>query len=146
MAGANPSGGASRPSLRQAPRPVAGRSHLRVVGDAERLAKPRWRSIATLLVVSTLIVMGTLGILAALHALQVEVQVQIDSTRSEIVELETQLNRSLTSLAEIDSPQGLAEAAQAQGLVEPADLVMLPQAPEGMLDPPIGADPFAGAG
>ena len=89
-----------------------------------------------------LIIFTTLFVLAAVHAVLVQGQAQIDAINAQNVVLETTVTKARASLAAADSPEGLAAQAAAAGLVESGSLVMLMPVADGALATPTGADPF----
>ena len=81
--------------------------------------------------------------LAGLHAVVVQTQAELDAVNAEIVELEEARDDAIAERAWFDSPEGLAEAASAAGLVPAPEVVMLAHVAPGRLDPPGAPDPFA---
>ncbi len=118
---------------------------LRVVGHEGQSTGPRFRTVALFGSLFIIIVFVTLLVVAVLHALHVQTQVEIDSVRATNAELESRLTRRLAERAELDAPVGVLDAAAGGGLVEASDLVMLSVVPEGLLAPPAGGDPFSGS-
>ncbi len=124
--------GPARP-LKAAPR----RAPLQVVRPDTRI-----RTVGAIGSTVVLIGFATLFILAAVHAMLVQGQAQIDAINSENAVLEAEVTRAIAALATADSPEGLASQAAAAGLVESASLVMLPPVSEGALPSPATPDPF----
>lgn len=127
------------PRTRGAQQTQTRRPDLRVVRANERV-----RAVGTLGTIAVAMFMVVLLVLAGLHAVLVQTQAQLDSLNAEISHLEVQRNEGIAKLAWHDSPDGLAEAAVAAGLVHATDLRVLGPVTEGRLSPPVGADPFGG--
>ena len=127
-----PSAPGPRP-LKAAPR----RAPLQVVRPDTRI-----RTVGAIGTTVLLVGFATLFVLAAVHAMLVQGQAQIDAINAENVVLEIKVTRAVASLAAADSPEGLATQAAAAGLVESASLVMLAPVPDGALAAPIWVDPF----
>jgi len=144
MATARASRAASRPAPSRASRTAPARPQLRVVSDKESAGDPRLATVKLLMWATSVILILTFSAVVALHALHVQVQVEIDAVRAENAELETELIRHLAELTEHDSPEGLVDAAIAQGLVEASDVVMLSPPVDSMLAGPTAVDPFSG--
>ena len=128
---------------RQNPRPLKAaprRAPLQVVRPDTRI-----RTVGA--IGSSILLIGfiTLFILAAVHAMLVQGQAQIDAISTENAVLEAEVMRAVAALAAADSPEGLAVQAAQAGLVESGSLLMLAPLSEGALAAPTGADPF-GAG
>ncbi len=120
--------------LRAAPR----RAPLQVVRPDTRI-----RTVGAIGSSVLLIGFATLFVLAAVHAMLVQGQAQIDTINAENAVLETELTKAVAALAAADSPEGLAMQAEAAGLVESASLVMLAPVVDGALAAPTQEDPFA---
>ncbi|MBT5139632.1 MAG: hypothetical protein HOH36_12820 [Acidimicrobiaceae bacterium] len=127
-----PSTPGARP-LKAAPR----RAPLQVVRPDTRI-----RTAGAIGTTVLLIIFTTLFVLAAVHAVLVQGQAQIDAINAQNVVLETTVTKARASLAAADSPEGLAAQAAAAGLVESGSLVMLMPVADGALATPTGADPF----
>jgi|DEB0MinimDraft_10_1074344.scaffolds.fasta_scaffold00077_32 hypothetical protein len=84
---------------------------------------------------------GLLGI-AALHAVLVQTQAEIDAQRSENAVLQEQVDQSVVTLAWIDSPEGLETWARDHGLVVAEETRPLAPVNEGALPAPASANPF----
>jgi len=121
-------------SLKAAPR----RAPLQVVRPDTRI-----RTAGAIGTIVLLIIFATLFVLAAVHAVLVQGQAQIDAINAQNVVLETTVTRARASLAAADSPEGLATQAATAGLVESGSLVMLMPVPDGALATPTWVDPFA---
>lgn len=119
--------------LRAAPR----RAPLQIVRPDTRI-----RTVGAIGSTVLLIGFATLFVLAAVHAMLVQGQAQIDAINGNNAVLEAEVTRAIASLAAADSPEGLATQAAVAGLVESASLVMLPPVAEGALAAPSHADPF----
>ncbi len=122
-----------------APAPAAPRPqpHLRVA----RAPAASRRSIGGL---GTLAAVGLFVVclaLAALHAVLVENQASLDDLIEHNQLRFERIDQLQAEIAYLDSPEGLAEQAQAAGLVPAADLAVLtPIGPDRL--PPPGVDPF----
>lgn len=144
MATARASRAASRPAPSRAAQPAPPRPQLRVVSADERSGSSSLATVKLLVWATSVILILTFSAVVALHALHVQVQVEIDGIRAENAELEAELIRHLAELTKHDSPEGLVEAALEQGLVEAIDVVMLSPLSDSMLPGPASGDPFAG--
>lgn len=129
---------ATRPALAAVPSPrsgTAGRA-LRAV-DAEprtrpdlRVVPPR-RATGPIVAVSLLLVFGVLLATAALNTVLVSGQRDLDRIEAQIREGE-QRNQALTlQVAELESPERIVAAAEAQGMVEPDEVIWLARRPDG---------------
>ena len=144
MAAARPALSPRVASSAPAPRPLKAaprRAPLQVVRPDTRI-----RTVGAIGSTLLLVVFVTLFVLAAIHAMLVQGQAQIDAINAENVVLESKVTRAVASLAAADSPEGLATQAAAAGLVESASLVMLAPVPDGALAAPILVDPFGAGG
>lgn len=130
---------ATRPHPRPA-KPTPRRAPLQIVRPDTRI-----RTVGAIGSSVLLIGFATLFILAAVHAMLVQGQAQIDAVSAENAVLEAEVTQAVAALAAADSPEGLASQAAAAGLVESGSLVMLAPMPVGALVAPTEADPF-GAG
>ena len=122
----------SRP-LKAAPR----RAPLQVVRPDTRI-----RTVSAIGSSVLLIGFVTLFILAAVHAMLVQGQAQIDTINADNAALEAEVTRAVAALAAADSPEGLATQAAAAGLVESASLLMIAPVADGALAAPTQDDPF----
>jgi len=119
--------------LKAAPR----RAPLQVVRPDTRI-----RTVSAIGSAVLLIGFATLFVLAAVHALLVQGQAQIDAINDEKAVLEADRAQAVAALAAADSPEGLATQVAAAGLVESGSLVMLAPVADGILAAPTQADPF----
>ena len=93
----------------------------------------------------TLLALGMFAVclaLAALHAVLVENQASLDDLIEHNQQRRELIDQLQAEIAYLDSPEGLAEQAQAVGLVPAAELVVLTPVGPGRLPPP-AADPFS---
>lgn len=132
---------ATKPARRPAPasrrESAKEKAPLRIVAVPERA-----RSVGAMGTLFVVLVFATLFALAALHAVLVETQAQIDALDHENHDLREQLDQRLAEEARLDSPDGLREAAAAAGLVEATDVPPLVPLGPGLLAPPTLPDPF----
>lgn len=130
---------ATTPLVRPQSRPTPERNQprLRVVAPDEAI-----RGIGRFgSVLGALAFVGMLAI-AALHAVLVQTQAEIDAQRNENAALQAQVDESVVTLAWIDSPEGLEAWAQQQGLVVAEETRPLAPVNPGELPPPTEANPF----
>ncbi|MEM8705479.1 MAG: hypothetical protein AAGE98_03430 [Actinomycetota bacterium] len=127
---------AARPSRQAQPRPA----NLRVVRPDHRI-----RVVGVLGTAVVVTFFAVLFIVAALHAVLVQTQAQIDAQRTANAEVQAELDAVVAELAKIDSPEGLEEWAIEAGLVPAPEVMILPPVSAGSLAPPASANPFAGA-
>lgn len=134
------------------PRPEARPHHLRVVAPAERVRRGLTPAVAVLL---TAFLFATLLAVAIAHTVLVQGQVNLDRLDAELTAEQALYQELRKDVAELESPPRIVEAAQAQGMVTPDDLVYLqPAAPdlstvgpttgddhEPAADPTVGVDP-----
>ncbi len=139
---------ARRPGPTAEPRP----NHLRVVAPAERARRRLTPAMAVLL---TAMLFATLFAVAMAHTVLVEGQVKLDQLDAQLTQEQARYQQLRKKVAELESPDRVVAAAQAQGMVTPDDLVYLqPSAPdpsavgpttgdddEPAADPTVGADP-----
>lgn len=81
--------------------------------------------------------------IAALHAVRVQTQAEIDAQRSDNLAAAAELELAVAELAWIDSPEGLEQWAVDHGLVEAPQVISLAPLAQGMLEPPTVGNPFA---
>lgn len=116
--------GRPSPDLKVAPSPAAAR-----------------RSIGG---VTTLVALGLFAVclaLAALHAVLVENQAELDDLIEHNEQRYERIDQLQAEVAYLDSPEGLADQAHSAGLVPSAELAVLtPVGPDQL--PPPGEDPF----
>jgi cell division protein FtsL len=132
------------------PRPAARPDHLRVVGPSERARRRLTPGTAVLL---SAVVFGMLLAVAVSHTVLVEGQVHLDELDAQLATEQARYQELRTEVARLESPDRIVEAARAQGMVTPDDLVYLqPSAPDASaVGPTTGdddepaADPTAGA-
>ncbi len=137
-----------------APSPRPGRverpNHLRVVAPAERV---RRRLTPTAAVLLTAALFATLLAVAIAQTVLVQGQVRLDSLDAQLTEEQARYQELRTTVAELESPTRIVDAAHQQGMVTPDDLIYLqPPAPEASaVGPTTGdarepvADPIVGA-
>lgn len=135
---------ATQPARRTAARPAREaqpqRAKLRVVRPDHRIR------VVGLLGTSVVVTFfGVLFVVAALHALLVQTQAQIDAQRATNAVIQADLAVVSADLARIDSPEGLEQWALDAGLVPAPEVVILSLVEPGTLAPPTSGDPFAGA-
>jgi cell division protein FtsL len=142
---------ATRSALAAAPSPrsTAATRALRSV-DAEARTRPDLRVVpprrptGAIVAASLVLVFGVLLATAALNTVLVSGQRDLDRIESQIREGE-QRNQALTlQVAELESPERIVEAAEAQGMVEPDEVIWLTPRPDGGSDAMTApADPAA---
>ena len=89
---------------------------------------------------------AVLFVVAALHAVLVQTQAQIDAQRAANAAVQAELAAVTADLARVDSPEGLEQWAIDAGLVLAPEVVILSPVVPGTLAPPISGDPFFGGG
>ena len=87
---------------------------------------------------------AVLFVVAALHAVLVQTQAQIDAQRAANAAVQAELAAVTADLARVDSPEGLEQWAIDAGLVLAPEVVILSPVVPGTLAPPISGDPFSG--
>jgi len=120
------------PRRQPAPKP-----NLRVVAPTRRGANLRLFGVTLFFVVFV-----ALFSMAALHAVRVQTQAEIDSQRVENLAAAAELELAVAQLAWIDSPEGLEQWANERGLVEAPQVISLAPLLEGALGAPTSTDPF----
>jgi cell division protein FtsL len=116
------------------PRPSARPNHLRVVPPTER---PRRRLTPRAAVALTGAVFATLLAVAVAQTVLVSAQVRLDRLDSELAAEQARYQQLRKDVATLESPARIVDAAHAQGMVSPLDLVYLqppamePTAPHG---------------
>ena len=106
---------APRPAPRRGPQPAPARARrpdLRVVAAPRR--RPRTPAI---LAVTVVLVFGSLLASAVFHSILVSGQVHLDEVNTSISTEQTDLARAKLALAEAQSPERIASAAAALGMV-----------------------------
>lgn len=113
-----------RPGERARPvaRPTARPDHLRVVRPNER---PQRRLTPKAGVVLTVVLFGVLLAVAGAQSLLVQAQVRLDAVDKQLATEQERYQALRKDLAEMESPERIVAAAQAQGMVTPSDLVYL---------------------
>ena len=130
---------ATTPLVRPQTRPASrsDRPRLRVVRPEEAVRGiGRFGSI-----LGAVVFVGMLAI-AALHAVLVQTQAEIDSQRTANAVLQAQVDQSVVTLAWIDSPEGLESWARDNGLVVAEETRPLAPVNPGELPAPLSANPF----
>lgn len=127
----------SAPAAPSAPR----RDHLRVVPPSGRApARPRRQPAAApapggrLVVLVTLLVFGSLLTAAMCHGMVASGQTRLDRLETELQDEQAALARDKQDLAELQSPEHLAAAARALGMVRADEVTWLSP---GTDDPPV---------
>lgn len=132
---------ATRPALAAVPSPrsSAATRALRSV-DAEARTRPDLRVVpprrptGAIVAVSLVAVFAVLLATAALNTMLVSGQRDLDRIESQIRQGE-QRNQALTlQVAELESPERIVAAAEAQGMVEPDEVIWLTRRPDGGSD------------
>jgi cell division protein FtsL len=125
--------------LEPAPRP-----HLRVVQPGERTMR-RLTPLGG--IVLTALVFLVLAGLAGAHTLIAQGQMRLDSLDDKVQTEQARYQALRKQVAEAESPDRIVEAAEAQGMVSPDDLVYLqPPTDEGQRDPGTADDADRGSG
>ncbi|MDP1805857.1 MAG: hypothetical protein Q8K72_11860 [Acidimicrobiales bacterium] len=108
------------------PRPAEGPArrsdHLRVVRPDEQV---RRRLTPKAGVVLTVLLFGVLLAVAGAQSLLVQAQVRLDAVDKQLAAEQDRYQALRKDLAEMESPERIVAAAQAQGMVTPSDLVYL---------------------
>lgn len=120
------------------PRSAAVRSLRSVEADAParpdlRVVPPR-RPTGAIVVASLVLVFGVLLATAALNTMLVSGQRDLDRIESEIREGEQRNQALRLQVAEMESPDRIVEAAEAQGMVEPDEVIWVTPRPDGGSD------------
>lgn len=135
---------ATQPVRRPAARPARAaqprQANLRVVRPDHRIRVVGMLGTA---VVATFF--AVLFIVAALHAVLVQTQAQIDAQRAANAAVQAELAVVNADLARVDSPEGLEQWAIDTGLVLAPEVVILSPVAPGTLAPPMSGDPFVEA-
>ena len=127
---------AARPARPSQPRPA----NLRVVHPDHRI-----RVVGMLGTSVVVALFAVLFVVAALHAVLVQTQAQIDAQRAANAAVQAELAAVTADLARVDSPEGLEQWAIDAGLVLAPEVVILSPVAPGTLAPPMSGDPFAEA-
>ena len=129
------------PRPNQRPRPVEGpvrrHDHLRVVRPDERV---RRRLTPKAGVVLTVVLFVVLLAVAGSQSLLVQAQVRLDAVDKQLTAEQQRYQQLRKDLAEMESPERIVAAAQAQGMVTPSDLVYLQPDEPGSSSPSSDAD------
>ena len=134
-AGASARSGPS-PAPRRAPRRTPAPPPLRVVKPNDSA-----RSVGMLGSALAVVLFATLLALAALHAALVQAQAGLDSLVEENGVRRERVDQLLAEVAHLDSPEGVAEQADAAGLIAAPEVVAIaPLAPGALAAPSL--DPF----
>jgi cell division protein FtsL len=112
---------APRPARPAAP-PAARPRHLRVVAPSERL---RHRLTPATAVLATLAVFGVLLAVAVAQTVLVQGQGRLDQLDAQLTVEQARYQELRLEVAQLESPERVVAAAQAQGMVTPDDLVYL---------------------
>ena len=121
---------------RRAPRKAPVKPPLRVVRPDESA-----RSVGALGSMIAVFLFLTLLALAGLHAMLVQAQAGLDSLIEENGVRRERVDQLLAEVAHLDSPEGVAEQAEAAGLIASPEVVTIaPLAPGALLEPSL--DPF----
>lgn len=131
----------SRSAPRATPKPQAKKGNLRVVRTDDRV-----RTVGAISSVVAVFFFVLLLSLAALHAVVVQTQADLDEVNADITALEELRVVRQADLAWADSAVGLEVTALAAGLVPAAETVILAPIAPGLLTPPLSVDPFAADG
>lgn len=129
-----------RPAARPARTAQPRQANLRVVRPDHRIRVVGMLGTA---VVATFF--AVLFIVAALHAVLVQTQAQIDAQRAANAAVQAELAVVNADLARVDSPEGLEQWAIDNGLVLAPEVVILSPVAPGTLAPPMSGDPFVEA-
>jgi cell division protein FtsL len=125
---------ATRTALASAPRTRA----LRVVDDAptrpDLRVVPARRPTGAIVVASLVLVFGILLATAALNTMLVSGQRDLDRIEAEIRDGEQRNQALALEVAEKESPARIVAAAEAQGMVEPDEVIWLTPRPDGGTD------------
>jgi cell division protein FtsL len=123
---------ALRPSPRPAPRvdprparrptPAERPNHLRVVQPQERTVR---RLTPKAGVALTALVFATLFAVAGAHTIIAQGQIRLDSLDGQVQTEQTRYQQLRKDVAQMESPERVVAAAEAQGMVSPQDLVYL---------------------
>jgi cell division protein FtsB len=101
------------------PRTSAERRHLEVVRSRRRVRTGVFTSV-----VVTVVFAALLG-LAAMQAVLVQGQLELDRIDSDIANLEQQRDRLESTLAGLESPDQITARARAEGMVSPPEVITL---------------------
>lgn len=118
---------AADPAGRHAAATDPARSHGRRRAELRLVEAPARRRVRVGLV-STLVlatVFGALFALAAMHSLVVQAQFELDRLDEQVATRQDQIDARRVEVAELESPSAIVEAANALGMVDPADAVYL---------------------
>ncbi len=129
-----------RPAARPARQGQPRQANLRVVRPDHRI-----RVVGMLGTAVAVGLFAVLFVVAALHALLVQTQAQIDAQRVANAAVQAELAVVNADLARVDSPEGLEQWAINAGLVLAPEVVILSPVALDTLAPPTSGNPFSEA-